>query len=511
MQTHNHNPNRPQGPNAVSVLGIDLGTSTLVVARLSPAGQAVPVTFSDGETICLSVVAFPDGDAPVMGREAENLILADPTCGVRHWKRHMGEDVVLFSSRSGREYRPQDLAILFLQECKKAAEAETGLVCNAATLTVPANYSDEAKSLTLEAAQKAGFEDVTLLHEPTAALTARVANTDRAVADGLRLAVDVGGGTTDVSLLEKIGNRYEIRNTCGVPKLGGCDYTQALFDYSITQFRAEGGQFDPDTDIETAGDLWTRCEEAKKRLNRADKVTIAMVNSSHRTTVTITQDQARDIWRTLNDELLRCVRQTLDEIQIEINDVVELVPIGGGSQCFAVGEELELFFGRPVSTHTDPIHAVALGAVLKCWADHGAAKIDEATILPSKRFSLRDVTAHALGVKALDASDVERFAPILLKGARMPSTTQKGFQLREEGATDALIEVFQGEEGMPVEQCTKLGDFSLEDLPPVFGRPHRLDVELRIDANGILTATAYDTESGKSAELELTYTKSNAA
>jgi molecular chaperone DnaK (HSP70) len=64
---------------------------------------------------------------------------------------------------------------------------------------------------------------------------------------------------------------------------------------------------------------------------------------------------------------------------------------------------------------------------------------------------------------------------------------------------------------MPVEQCTKLGDFSLEDLPPVFGRPHRLDVELRIDANGILTATAYDTESGKSAELELTYTKSNAA
>ena len=135
----------------------------------------------------------------------------------------------------------------------------------------------------------------------------------------------------------------------------------------------------------------------------------------------------------------------------------------------------------------------------------GEVEVDHATVLPSRGYALRDVTGHALGIKALDHEDVARFAPILNKGVPLPSCLHKTFRLSEEGATEGLIEVYQGDEGQELEDCLKLGEFELTGLPPIYGKPHKVEIELRIDANGMLTATAYDTESGKKADLQIAY------
>ena len=72
-------------------------------------------------------------------------------------------------------------------------------------LTVPASFDEEARELTVEAAKTAGFERLTLLEEPLAALYAWIAAHRRQLAQGfagdLILVVDVGGGTTDFSLI----------------------------------------------------------------------------------------------------------------------------------------------------------------------------------------------------------------------------------------------------------------------------------------------------------------------
>jgi molecular chaperone DnaK (HSP70) len=133
--------------------------------------------------------------------------------------------------------------------------------------------------------------------------------------------------------------------------------------------------------------------------------------------------------------------------------------------------------------------------------------VDHATILPSRRYTLRDVTGHALGIKALDEADMARFSPILDKGVPLPSCLPKTFRLSEEGATEALIEVYQGDDGQDLEDCLKLAEFELTGLPPIYGKPHKVEIELRIDANGMLTATAYDTEGGKKADLQIAYKK----
>ena len=496
--------------------GIDLGTHSCQVAHITTSGKALPIQFPDGNTSPRSVVYFQDGDEPLVGQEAENLLLVDPQNGVRHWKRDMGSGKVLFTTTSGCEYRAEDIAKLFLTECKNAFENEVGQVCQAVVITVPANYTDSQKNQTIRAAQAAGFSHIDLIHEPTAAMFSRLGNSERETPDGMRIVVDCGGGTLDISVCEKLGNRYEIKATNGVPQLGGMDFTQALFNHSARAFRDAGGH-DLQHDVETSADLWRRCEEGKIRLNRSEKITIPIISSEMKHQVTITKDEARDLWKSLVDQILKCIAKTLNEAGIDIEDVCELIPIGGGSQLFAIQEELAHFFKRPISNHADPIHAVATGAVLKGWEDHGEIVVDDATILPARGHMLRDITAHALGVKALDETGQERFTSILRKGVPLPSCFQKVFQLTnvEKATSDspvsAMIEIYQGESDQDLSECLQLGNFELADLPNVVGRPHRIEIEMRIDKNGMLTATAHCTESGRNAELQIAYKKESHA
>ena len=502
--------------NAKVLCGIDLGTHTCQVAHITASGKALPVQFPDGNTSLRSVVYFQDGEDPIVGQEAENLLLVDPANGIRNSKREIGSDKILFTTKSDRECRAEDIGALFLAECKHAFENEVGQVCQAAIITVPANYTDLPKNQTISAAHKAGFSHVDLIHEPTAAMFSRLGNSERETPDGMRIVVDCGGGTLDISICEKLGNRYEIKATNGVPQLGGMDFTEILLDHCVKEFRNAGGN-DLQDDIEAIADLWRRCEEAKMRLNRNEKVTIPIINNGIKHQVIVTKDEARELWKLLVDQILKCITKTLNEAGSAIEDICELIPIGGGSQLFVIQEELAHFFKRPISNHADPIHAVATGAILKGWEDLGEIVVDDATILPARGHMLRDITSHALGVKALDENGRERFSVILRKGVALPSCFQKTFQLTNvdeatsNSPVSAMIEIYQGQADQDLSECLQLGSFELSDLPHIVGRPHRIDIDMRIDKNGMLTATAVCTESGKTAELQVAYKKGNQA
>ena len=398
------------------VLGIDLGTSTCQAAYIDKTGQPRCVEFSDGRTFFPSVVYFRNGSEPLIGSEAHDLLLLDPKNGVRHWKRHMGSDKVLFQ-QNGKAWKAEQIASLFLKECKHAAESITGLVFEDAVVAVPANYDDSRKAATLKAAKAAGFRRVALVHEPTSALLSRFFDRQITPVDGLRLVVDIGGGTTDISLVEKRGNVYEVKASYGIPQLGGLDFTERLKEFCEESFQREHS-CSPNEKPEDAADLWRRCEEGKMRLNRQDKIMIPVFHSGKNLKhgVEISKEDLRRISKPLLDRILDCIREVLANQGVEIRNVVELIPIGGGSQLFCVREELEKFFNRPISAHGDPIHAVALGAVLKGWHDRGEVEVEGGVLLPAPQYSVKDVTAHAIGVEALDQNKNPSFAVLLNKG-----------------------------------------------------------------------------------------------
>src|SRR5262249_3696814 len=91
---------------------------------------------------------------------------------------------------------------------------EDRLEKQAVVLTVPASFDDMARNLTVEAARKAGIENLTLLEEPQAAFYCWLSTHPQAEVNALKpgslcLVVDVGGGTSDFSLIQAVEQQGE--------------------------------------------------------------------------------------------------------------------------------------------------------------------------------------------------------------------------------------------------------------------------------------------------------------
>lgn len=489
-----------------NLVAFDIGTEDLKMATIDQTGRRVSLPFPDGESTSPSNVYFRDGQTAVFGREAQHYGLIDPQNYVRHWKRSLGTSDTLYKDCNGKKYQAKDILELVLGEFHKWAETATGTAVTHSLLSIPANVNDQVKQELLAVAEGLGLEVVKLVHEPTCAIHDKTAGSGQKVSDGYRCAVDVGGGTTDISIELKQGNTHSIVETNGEEKLGGVDYTGRLCEHCVSEFEeAHDVRITQTSHPEDYAELSHRVESAKKLLNKTDKVSVPVFAEGKRLSVTITKDEYRQVTQDLTAKIITCFEKTLTEAGISKDDLAELVVVGGGGQVFCVQDELESHFGRQLSNPSDPCHAVAKGAALIGWEEVGSVVTSEGIHLPAPQLFLRDVTAHAIGVFAIDDQDRERFTVILAKGAAMPSQFTKMFLLSEEGATAADIRLLQGQAGDAPDECSVLGNFQLMELQPMFGQPHKIEICLNIDKNGLLTATARDTVGGKTADLEVSY------
>ena len=154
----------------MSISGIDLGTSTLVVSALDAAGNPVVLSNDVGELFTPSVVFFDGPDTIIVGTEARHAGILRPEQCVEGWKRFMGTDEVLFTDSRGKVYHAQDIAVILLKEVSRLYQERTGEVLAEAAVSVPANYTDVQKRATIEAGKAAGFDVLVVPHEPTCAV-----------------------------------------------------------------------------------------------------------------------------------------------------------------------------------------------------------------------------------------------------------------------------------------------------------------------------------------------------
>ncbi|HEV3443858.1 MAG TPA: Hsp70 family protein, partial [Gemmataceae bacterium] len=140
----------------------------------------------------------------------------------------------------------------------------------AVVLTVPASFDDVARNLTVEAARKAGIENFTLLEEPQAAFYCWLAMHSPQEATQLKpgarcLVVDVGGGTSDFSLIQAIEQQGELgfqRDAVGDHLLlGGDNMDLALAKFVETRLPGAGR-----LDAAQYGMLTQACRNAKEIL-----------------------------------------------------------------------------------------------------------------------------------------------------------------------------------------------------------------------------------------------------
>lgn len=495
----------------MTLTGIDLGNSRTKISTPDSSGNPVILSNEMGELHTPSVVYFDD-DRIIVGVEAVNASLMDPSRGVSNWKRTMGRDTILYSAPDGTTYKAKDIARILFGHIADIVEQRTGNLLSEAAVCVPADYNDRQKHETIEAAREAGIEVTLTPHEPTAAA---FGNKVHQLGDGLVVVLDLGGGTYDVSLVRVSGNTMDVIATNGDQELGGQDFNKRMTGLLLERFESEHG-FRPTQESHPVAyqDLCLRVEQAKIALSARDSTSVMLTCDGHLFSSVITRVEFKETTKDLLDRAMELAEKTLKEAGVDLADVREILRVGGASQMPCFEDSIEERFGRKPSCKAEPFYAVALGTMTMSRLAKeraGEQTVVNMRVIPPLEYRVQDHTAHPFGICTLTEDGKLVNSVLLKKGRPIPSDHTRAFQLANSGQTGALIKVLQGEDGVPMDDCEVLGFFEMKGLKPVFDKPHKIDVRLKIDGNGMLTAEACDPIEGRREEMTITYNKDQVA
>ncbi|MHC4538691.1 MAG: Hsp70 family protein [Planctomycetota bacterium] len=486
--------------------GIDAGGHRIKMAVHDSTGHPVPITNRYGEPFIRSVVFFAEDGSIIIGTEAENAGLADPKRAVSDWKRHIGTKKVLHKAEDGKVCRAKETLGLLLTEAKETIETKTGEVCEEAVITIPAVYTDVQKQETQDAGSEAGLKILCMPKEPTAAA---LGNDFHKHKDSKALIFDMGGSTFDVSILENKGNSCEVLATNGDPKLGAMDFNACLKEIILEQYeRAHGYRPKPKDDSVFYHDLSQRAEQAKLTLTVRPQTEVVLSCNGDTLKVTVTRAEFNKRILPLVEKAMRITEKTVKDTNLDLNDIREVYAVGGGSLVPIVQEELEKLTGKKVSRRCEPHSAAALGAVIAGRLEYARLGKDyrvRGGTLPPPAFYVREILSRPIGVAVLDETEKELCSEILAKKTPIPSVQTRTFKMTEPSQTEVLIRVLDGEDGIEANKCVELGHFEMKALPPRPDLIGRIEITFNLDRNGMLTAAAHDTVSGKSAELKMAY------
>lgn len=481
-----------------NIIGIDLGTSTTLLAHLSNSGEAIIYKNKDNELVTHSAVWFEGERSVIVGTEAKKMfgVAKDDEIFIE-FKRDMGDASVVHHVH-GKEWHPRDFSALVLRQIREHFEANNGKI-DAVIITIPANFSDEARVNTINAAKEAGFNlgNDALVNEPTAAAI-YYASTSPSKLKGKYLIYDFGGGTFDATILDVDGDDIKVLTSMGVQRLGGKDLDEKLIGLIGQKYtQLLGREFKgKETMSEIQLTRW-EVEQAKLTLSSRERVSIAMKTQDRGIVrAEITRNEFNEAISTLITQAELAVDTALDNAKLEAKDLAGVFLAGGSTLVPAVAQSVERHLGiKPISR--DPVGSVALGACMYS-AIRNKTKLSGAQTVAVGAKQVQDVTPHFFGTTYRDrASRKLMVETIIAKDRPLPCTETKSFSRGVQQGDSITIRITQsGSEQTDPDFVDIIWDGELKGLPLV-----QDDSEIKItytyDTNGVMQCTILDVLSGK--------------
>ncbi len=487
------------------VIGIDLGTTNSVVA-LVQGGQPQVIKNRAGQLLTPSVVAVTSGGKRLVGHLAKRQAITNPENTVYASKRLIGRKFSSAQIQKAREVLPYHLlcgehddvrvqlgdrpvslpevSAAVLQELRKDAEAYLGRTVTKAVVTVPAYFNDGQRQATKDAGRIAGLDVLRIINEPTAAALAYgfARNVNGKIA-----VFDLGGGTLDVSVLDVSKGVFEVVSTGGDTYLGGEDFDNRIIEWLVMAFAKEHG-VDLRKDRMALQRLKDAAERAKMELSTVQETAINLPflytpsggTSALHLQASLTRAKLEELTRDLAERSVQIAEQVLAEAKVRAADLKEIVLVGGMTRMPLVHALVTRHFKEP-SRGVHPEEVVALGAAIQA----------DALLRPDSQVLLLDVTPQSLGV-AIAGGYTRR---LIGKNTTVPTSVTETFHTSRDGQTTVKIMVLQGESDL-AHQNELLGEFILSGLRLATRGEVEIDVTFDINAEGIVSVSARDRETG---------------
>ena len=501
------------------IIGIDLGTTNSRVAVLD--GDTVRVLEnSKGHRSIPSVVAFDNYGEILVGEAAKNQAVTNPQntlfaikrlIGRRYDEAEVQSDLSIMPFKivradngdawvevNGVKLAPQEIAAEVLKTLKKTAEDILGEEVTEAVITCPACFNEFQRQATREACHLAGLNVLPLNNDSsTAAITygETYAKGDKKIA-----VYDLGGGTFDISIInidEIEGEKtFEVLAVNGDNHLGGEDFDNRIVCYLIEEFKNQ-----QNIDLRLRQDraltmqrLKEAAERAKIELSSSQQTEVRLPYITTTATgpkdmnIKITRAKLESLVEDLVQKTLEPVRTALNDAGLSVNELDDVILIGGQTRMPMIQKFVADFFGKKPRKDINPDEAVAIGAAIRSGIAYGTR--DDVLLL--------DVTPMSFGIETLDGI----LTTIIPKNTTIPAKKSQVFTTAEDNQSVVTIHVLQGEHKLASDNKS-LGQFNLEGIDPAPAGKPQIEVTFYIDADGSIHVSAKDKQTGKEQQITI--------